>query len=67
MASYQFIKSREKMQAELFALWDERDLYKFTFGEDGIKATERDICECLVDWEMFIITCRLRYFLKQKT
>jgi len=66
MSTYKFIKSREKMQAELFALWDQKEIYEFTFGAGSLERAEREICECLIDSEIFIIACKLRYFILDK-
>lgn len=54
------------MQAELFALWDQKEIYEFTFGAGSLERAEREICECLIDSEIFIIACKLRYFILDK-
>ena len=67
MRKFKYIKSNQQMRDELFALWNNFEVYIFLQGHDWCRKREHEICHIMTkdEREVFIETNRCDWLLDE--
>lgn len=67
MTKYKYLKSQQQMRDELYALWDNIEVYVFVEGYNYVQKREHEICHILTlhDRKVFIETNRCDWLLTE--